>query len=365
MEESNEMVTVDEQGGGEMDKGIKEKDEVGEKKKVGRPVNAERLKRERANSLPLVECLKRGEKRKERQEEKKEMMEIEVFRKSTRVERSPVRGEEGGWSDIVKEMRAGFREMRESREEMKRWMEEAKRGWDEEREKLEARLRRIEEELEGYKERERKTERDRGSQEERGINRREERQGGNWKEMEERMRRLEWEGEKKRREEKKRNIIIRGVEMEKEGEQGLKEKVEEIVKETGASAKIEKIRKIGKREGEGGERIWVRFEKVEEKIEVMKGKNRLRDRKEWISDDLTEKERRIEWKIRRVAEDKRREGLRVRTGYMKIWIEGTLWIWDEIKDELMMRQREGGWRKEKDTGKDESQERRGTEGVFE
>lgn len=71
-----------------------------------------------------------------------------------------------------------------------------------------------------------------------------------------------------------------------------------------------------------------------EKIDVMKGKVKLRERREWIVDDMTEKERRIEWWIRREAERNRRGGKKVRVGYMKMWIEGKLWVWDEIKEEM-------------------------------
>lgn len=40
--------------------------------------------------------------------------------------------------------------------------------------------------------------------------------------------------------------------------------------------------------------LWIRFASVEEKLEVMKRKRNLKDRKKWTADDLTEKERRIE-----------------------------------------------------------------------
>lgn len=149
--------------------------------------------------------------------------------------------------------------------------------------------------------------------------------------MEERIRSLELEGEKKRREKRKQNIIIRGV--EKDGWEGLKEKVEGIVKETGAVAKIEGIRRIGRRSGEGREMLWVRFVSVEEKVEIIRGNKNLKGRKVWISDDLTEKERRIEWLIKTEAERRSRKGMRVKVGYMKLWIDGKLWVWDEIKDE--------------------------------
>lgn len=38
----------------------------GDRRKVGRPTNVETLVRERANSMPVLEMFRRGEKRKER-----------------------------------------------------------------------------------------------------------------------------------------------------------------------------------------------------------------------------------------------------------------------------------------------------------
>lgn len=80
-----------------------------------------------------------------------------------------------------------------------------------------------------------------------------EKSGGKMGKMEERMRNLELEGEKKRREERKRNV--RRVELGKEGYEGLREKVERIMKKTGAVALIEGIRRIGG-EGKGREECY-------------------------------------------------------------------------------------------------------------
>lgn len=41
---------------------------------------------------------------------------------------------------------------------------------------------------------------------------------------------------------------------------------------------------------------------------------------------------------KREAERKRKEGLRVQVGYMKLWVEGKLWVWDGAKDELRISQ---------------------------
>lgn len=55
------------------------------------------------------------------------------------------------------------------------------------------------------------------------------------------------------------------------------------------------IRRIRNKDNKRREMVWVRFESVEEKLRVTKGKGKLRDREEWIADDLTERERRVEW----------------------------------------------------------------------
>ncbi|XP_011862750.1 PREDICTED: golgin subfamily A member 6-like protein 22 [Vollenhovia emeryi] len=231
---------------------------------------------------------------------------------------------------------------------MRRWMEEMMSEWKKEKEEMKERIKKVKEELKGYKEKEK-----REMEIEKGERKKEEVGGGEkkdrrWEDIGERVRRMEIEGEMMKREEKKKNIIIRGVKAKKEGWEGLREEVEEIVRETGAEAKIEEIKRIGKRYKDGKDMVMVRFENVRDKIQVMKGKRNLRERSEWIKDDLTEKERRVEWLIREEAEVKRREGLKVRVGYMKLWIEGKLWRWDEEKDKLKMEQgigEEGGRKK--------------------
>lgn len=87
-------------------KGKEEEGKRGEdKRKVGMPTKVERLARERSNSLPIVDLFKRGEKRKEREEEKKDREKAEAFKRNTKVERSPVRKKEEGWNVVLKEVR--------------------------------------------------------------------------------------------------------------------------------------------------------------------------------------------------------------------------------------------------------------------
>lgn len=99
-----------------------------EEKKVGRPTKGKLLSRERTNSRPIIEIFKRGKKRKE---EKAKMVGLEAFKKSTRMERSSVRREKGGWQNgrHGKKMRAGFKEIIKEMKELREDREEIKRGW--------------------------------------------------------------------------------------------------------------------------------------------------------------------------------------------------------------------------------------------
>lgn len=82
--------------------------------------------------------------------------------------------------------------------------------------------------------------------------------------------------------------------VKEEGEKELRREIKEIVKATGTIARIEGLRRIRNKDKGGEEMMWVRFPSVGEKINVMKGKAKLRNRKEWITNDLTEKERKVE-----------------------------------------------------------------------
>ena len=64
----------------------------------------------------------------------------------------------------------------------------------------------------------------------------------------------------------------------------------------------------------------------------MEAKNKLRERRERVKDDLTEVERRARWKIEREAQRERERGRRVQVGYMKMWVDGKVRRWDEIKE---------------------------------
>lgn len=98
----------------------------------------------------------------------------------------------------------------------------------------------------------------------------------------------------------------------------MREEVDRILKETWVKVKIEGIKKVGSKSRKGRRIIRIRLASVKKKVEVMKEEVKLRDKRKWISDDLTEKEGRIERRIKREAEKNKGERKRLRVGNMKI-----------------------------------------------
>ncbi|XP_070531360.1 golgin subfamily A member 6-like protein 22 [Cardiocondyla obscurior] len=83
---------------------------------------------------------------------------------------------------------------------------------------------------------------------------------------------------------------------------------------------------------------WVKLEIFEDKVEIMRGKEKLKEWTEWIGDDLTEHERKVEWCIKREAEKYKKEGKKVKIG---VYVNGDL---DKILEEIVtwMEEREEG-----------------------
>lgn len=65
----------------------------------------------------------------------------------------------------------------------------------------------------------------------------------------------------------------------------------------------------------------------------MRCKGKLKGKNIWIEEDQTFKERRIKWNLRRIAEEERREGRKIRLGYGKI--EDRWWFWEDERKMLV------------------------------
>lgn len=90
------------------------------------------------------------------------------------------------------------------------------------------------------------------------------------------------------------------------------------------------MKRVGGLDREGRGMALVKLENLESKKKVMEAKKGLKGRKEWIVEDLTKEERRAKWRIEREAERERERGRRVNVGYMRMWVNGRMKVWDEV-----------------------------------
>ena len=80
---------------------------------------------------------------------------------------------------------------------------------------------------------------------------------------------------------------------------------------------------MGRGRTEGRETtIQVMMGDMEGKGEVMREKTKLRGRRERIEEDLTWKERRMQWRLQAIAKREERRGRWVKVGYGKVTING-------------------------------------------
>ncbi|XP_018369775.1 PREDICTED: uncharacterized protein LOC108765514 [Trachymyrmex cornetzi] len=113
----------------------------------------------------------------------------------------------------------------------------------------------------------------------------------------ERIRRLERRSEWREREERKRNIIVKGLNVERE----IEGKIEELIGSIEVGVGVEKIRKIKAGRQEKGWMVMVMLGSVENKGKIIRNKWKLKGRDIWIEEDLTWKERKMRWMMRHVV----------------------------------------------------------------
>ena len=271
----------------------------------------------------------------------------DIFKRSKKTPRSPRAEAEAGEKElreVIKEMRDEFRSMlggiredfkeqgrrlSEEIEKLRKDFGEREKRWGEEREelrkekeKVEERLRRLEEKMEEIKMGKKGDE------------------GDKKEEVEERVRVMERRLERKEKEERRKNIVIRGLEV-KEG--GRRNEAEKLLEDIGVKAKVMEIRRIGGDIEKGREMVLLKLENEEQKWEVIE-KKKPEGRKERITEDLSWEERRRNWKLREIAREEEREGRRAWIKAGKIRIENVWWLWDDeegvLKDERGNRKRE-------------------------
>ncbi|XP_036143369.1 golgin subfamily A member 6-like protein 7 [Monomorium pharaonis] len=257
---------------------------------------------------------------------------VDSMRGSKRVARSPA-GEDGEeWDrklrDWKEEIVSSLKMVKlEMKEELKEIMEEQGR-------KLREEINALKKEINDFKEREYRWERERKELvvEQEELKRKIEKiEVGGDNAVGKKVKEIERRLEMKEREDRRKNLLIKGVEV-KEGSR--KEAVEKVFREIGAEVTVKGVRRIGEGNKKGREMIWVKLESEEQRKEVWSRKKTLKGREERILEDWTWKERRMRWRLEKIARVEEEKGNRVWLGYGRIRIGDYWWKWDEEEEVL-------------------------------
>lgn len=142
----------------------------------------------------------------------------------------------------------------------------------------------------------------------------------------------EIEDEKEKRRKRKNNILITGLEIPDKEESQVKGKIQEfLLQKVDVKAEIRKAYKVK-------EQMFVaQLESFEKKMEIMNKKKKLKELKSgvvFINDDLTQRERGIQKKIRERAMVERQQKRNAKVGYMKLTVNGVIWRWNNESGQL-------------------------------
>lgn len=151
--------------------------------------------------------------------------------------------------------------------------------------------------------------------------------------MEAKMEKLDTKVEKLEKEKKRNNLIIVGYEPQTSNNYELKHELENFNREVlRVEPKVRSDRKLNNRTCK------IEMENWEEKIKILNSKSKLRllkDKRIYINNDLTDREKEIQKQLREIEKKERNKGNSTKLGYRKLTINGIIWEWDERKQELI------------------------------
>lgn len=139
------------------------------------------------------------------------------------------------------------------------------------------------------------------------------------KQLEEKIKTLLDAEERRQRREKRSNIIIKSKEFDKDMGSSMDTKVKEILKKIDSKEKYIRASYLGKDRTEKG-LVRVELNRFEDKIFIMRNKNKLKGQDCFIDNDLTKIEREIQAHLRQRAREERDKGNTAQVGYQKIKI---------------------------------------------
>lgn len=143
--------------------------------------------------------------------------------------------------------------------------------------------------------------------------------------------------ERMSREIKKRNIIIHGIEDQKEESNlQLKEKVRAMLRDMRIEVEMEKevveVRRLGKHQKERPRPIQVEFGKWEKKMEILKGTKNLKGRNIYIEEEYSKETQDIRKQLFKHRDKIRSQGHHAIMRYNKLIINGDEYNLEQLKD---------------------------------
>lgn len=145
----------------------------------------------------------------------------------------------------------------------------------------------------------------------------------NLEQMEDKMEQIEKNNRKK-------NIIVKGLRIK--GKSGMEKEIETFIKNN-LQVEIKAMKATEIKD----DLYIVETENFEQKIAVMKNKNKLRNVKTsrvYINNDLTLKERKIQKTIQEQAGELRKDNNRVIVGYQKMIVNGEKYKWNDREKKM-------------------------------
>lgn len=226
------------------------------------------------------------------------LREILATMKEMKKENEKIREEVGG----IKQQNEGFREqIKKEMEDLKTELRKRDEKWDGDRESIQHKIENIENATEARLE-----------------------------EVQKRLHLIEEQEERRQRNERRNNIIIKSLELEEKKDKA-EEGVLQIFKKLEVDSTPERTRYIGK-DWKGRGLILATMKTFEEKMLIMKSKNKLQGEECYIEDDMTKKDREIQGALRRRAKMEREKGNTAKVGFHKIQINGQWEQWSEPKN---------------------------------
>lgn len=214
----------------------------------------------------------------------------EIFQRSKKVIRTPTKANEPDVTDICKQMLEEIKKIRKDQDEMKEKIEinnqEIKALGDE-------------------------------------IKKTNEKWEKKYEDLESRFTTLERKVENMEKEKRKNNVVITGIEIDAKDEES-KQLVEKwMEKELGVYRKIKEVIKITQ------DKMLVKMENFEDKMELLINKRKLKGKQIYIDNDLSPQERNIQRKLRLEAVKLREEGKSVKIRHMHIMVDGKRMTYNE------------------------------------